>query len=99
MHRTTEGNLYIDRGRFELIPELRFPDKKAEEQNLNPTLPRGRDFYPEPDGERLHLQNWIDAIRNQRQPSAPISAGVSAAAAAHLANDAYRQDRVAVWGK
>jgi predicted dehydrogenase len=95
----TEGNLYIDRGRFEVIPELRFPDKKSEEQNLNPTLPRGRDFYPEPDGERLHLQNWIDAIRNQRQPSAPVSAGVSAAAAAHLANDAYRQDRVAVWGK
>jgi len=27
-------------------------------------------------------QNWIDAIRNNRQPSAPISAGVSAAAAA-----------------
>ena len=95
----TEGNVYIDRGRFELIPELRFPDKKSDEQNLNPTLPRGRDFYPEPDGELLHLQNWIDAIRNQRQPSAPISAGVSAAAAAHLANEAYRQDRVAVWGK
>jgi hypothetical protein len=47
----------------------------------------------------LHLQNWIDAIRNRREPSAPISAGVSAAAAAHLGNEAYRQNRVAVWGK
>lgn len=95
----SEGNLYIDRGRFELTPELRFPKNKPEEQNLNPTLTRGRDFYPNPDGELLHLQNWIDAIRNQRQPSAPISAGVSAAAAAHLGNEAYRQNRVAVWAK
>ena len=31
--------------------------------------------------------------------SAPISAGVSAAATAHLANEAYRQNRVAVWAK
>src|SRR3712207_8591036 len=49
--------------------------------------PRGRDFYDRPDGEQQHLQNWVDAIRNGRQPSAPISAGVSAAAAAHLGKD------------
>ena len=91
----TEGTLYIDRGRFELIPEQRFPKNKPEEMILNKDLPRGRDFYPNPDGELLHLQNWIDAIRNQRQPSAPISAGVSAAAAAHLGNEAYRHNRVA----
>ncbi len=95
----TEGTVYIDRGRFELIPEPRFPKNKPEERILDPKLPRGRDFYPSPDGELLHLQNWIDAIRNQRQPSAPISAGVSAAAAAHLGNEAYRQNRVAVWAK
>ncbi|MBI1833054.1 MAG: hypothetical protein HYR84_16560 [Planctomycetes bacterium] len=91
--------MYVDRGRFELIPEARFPNRKPEEQNLNANLPRGRDFYPNPDGELLHLQNWIDAIRNNRQPSAPISAGVSAAAAAHLGNEAYRHNRVAVMGK
>jgi predicted dehydrogenase len=95
----TEGTMYIDRGRFELIPEPRFMKNKPDEMILNKDLPRGRDFYPNPDGELLHLQNWIDAIRNQRQPSAPISAGVSAAAAAHLGNEAYRQNRVAVWGK
>jgi predicted dehydrogenase len=95
----SEGTMYIDRGRFELIPEPRFAKNKPEEMILNPKLPRGRDFYPQPDGELLHLQNWIDAIRNQRQPSAPISAGVSAAAAAHLGNEAYRRERVAVWAK
>ena len=55
------------------------------------TGPRGRDFYDRPEGELLHLQDWIDAIRNQRQPSAPIAAGVSAAAAAHMGNQAYRR--------
>jgi predicted dehydrogenase len=94
----SEGTVYIDRGRFELIPEPRFMKNKPDEMILG-TGPRGRDFYDRPDGELLHLQNWIDAIRNQRQPSAPISAGVSAAAAAHLGNEAYRNNRVAVWAK
>src|ERR1700722_18611473 len=94
----SEGSVYLARGRFELIPEPRFPKNKPEEQALGQG-PRGRDFYANPDGKLLHLQNWIDSIRNNRQPSAPISAGVSAAAAAHLGNEAYRQSRVAVWPK
>jgi predicted dehydrogenase len=94
----TEGTVYLDRGRFELVPEARFPKNKPEEMVLGQG-PRGRDFYATPDGELLHLQNWIDAIRNNRQPNAPVSAGVSAAAAAHLGNEAYRQNRVALWGK
>ena len=90
----SEGTMYIDRGRFELIPEAR-GNQRAEEQIMSEG-PRGRDFYPRPDGELVHLTNWIESIRNNRQPSAPISAGVSAAAAAHLGNQAYRQNRVAV---
>ncbi|MCI0740895.1 MAG: Gfo/Idh/MocA family oxidoreductase [Gemmataceae bacterium] len=94
----TEANLYVDRGRFELIPELRSKQLKPEEMILG-TGPRGRDFYDRPDGELLHLQDWVDAIRVQRQPSAPIPAGVSAAAAAHLGNQAFRGTGAAVWGK
>ncbi len=89
----SQATLYVDRGRFELIPEPRF-QHKPEEMILG-TGPRGRDFYDRPDGELLHLTNWVDSIRNNRQPSAPISAGVTAAAAAHLGNEAYRQNRVA----
>jgi predicted dehydrogenase len=91
----SEATLYIDRGRFELIPESRF--KQQPEEMILGTGPRGRDFYDRPDGELLHLQNWVDAIRNNRQPCAPIPAGVTAAAAAHLGNEAYRQNRVASW--
>jgi predicted dehydrogenase len=91
----TDATLYIDRGRFELTPEPR-REGRAEEMVLG-TGPRGRDFYDRPDGEQLHLQDWLDAIRNNRQPSAPIPAGVGAAAAAHLGNQAFRENRVAVW--
>jgi predicted dehydrogenase len=91
----TEGTMYVDRGRFELIPEAR-GQQRAEEMILGDG-PRGRDFYERPNGELLHLTDWIDAIRNNRQPSSPIAAGVSAAAAAHLGNLAYRENRVATW--
>ena len=85
----SEGTMYVDRGRFELIPEAR--GKTPAQDMILGTGPRGRDFYDRPEGELLHLQDWIDAIRNQRQPSAPIAAGVSAAAAAHMGNQAYRR--------
>ena len=46
-----------------------------------------------------HELNWVEAIRNGREPNTPIAAGVSAAAAAHLGNQACRGNGVAVWGK
>ncbi len=91
----TEATLYVDRGRFELIPEPR--SKQKPEEMILGTGPRGRDFYDRPDGELLHLTDWIDAIRNSRQPSAPVQAGVRAAAAAHLGNQAFRGNGVAEW--
>ena len=83
----TEGSLYVDRGRYELVPER--GKGKAEELILGKG-PKGRDFYETPDGELLHLQDWVASMRSRKQPSAPVSAGVSAAAAAHLANKALR---------
>jgi len=59
--------------------------------------PRGADFYDKPDGELIHLTNWIDCIRTRKQPTAPIEAGVSAASAAHLANIAMREGGAATW--
>jgi hypothetical protein len=61
------------------------------------TGPRGRDFYDRPEGELLHLTDWIDAIRNNRQPSSTVQGGVRAAAAAHLGNQAFRGNGVAEW--
>jgi predicted dehydrogenase len=94
----TEASIYIDRGRLELIPE-RNSKVKASELILNPDRPRGADFYPSPDGELLHLTNWVESVRSRKTPTAPAEAGVLAAAAAQLANQALRSGQVAYWGK
>ena len=59
---------------------------------------RGLDFYDKPDGELLHLANWVECIRDRsKKPTAPAESGVSAASAAHLANQSVRSGQVAVW--
>jgi hypothetical protein len=61
------------------------------------TGPKGADFYDQPDGELLHLSNWLECVRSRKTPNAPVEAGISAASAAHLGNIALREDKVAHW--
>jgi predicted dehydrogenase len=91
----TEATLYIDRGRYEVIPERR--SKLAASELILGTGPRGADFYDQPDGEMLHLANWIECVRSRKRPNSPAESGVSAASAAHLANLALRSAQVAKW--
>jgi hypothetical protein len=90
----TEGTLYIDRGRYEFTPER---GKGEPEELVLGTGRRGQDFYDKPDGELLHLQNWVDCVRSRKRPVCPAEVGVSAASAAHLANQALRSGTVATW--
>ena len=90
----TDATLYLDRGRYEVLPER---NKGSYEELVIGTGPRGRDFYDQPDGELLHLTNWVECVRSRKQPIAPAEAGVSAAAAAHLANAALRGGGKAAW--
>jgi predicted dehydrogenase len=91
----SEATLYIDRGRYEIHPERRSKLKPSE--LVLGEGPRGADFYNQPDGELLHLANWIECIRSRQTPACPAEAGVSAASAAHLANLALRSGEVAHW--
>jgi predicted dehydrogenase len=91
----SNGTLYIDRGRYEITPERNKP-LQASELILG-TGPRGADGYDKPPGELLHLSNWIECIRSRQKPNATAEMGVSAAAAAHLANQAYRSNQIAHW--
>ncbi len=94
----SEGTCYIDRGRFEIEPD--WNRKGAKESMILGTNPRkGADFYDKPDGELLHLTDWIKAVRDRTQPSAPIQAGVRSANAAHLANIALRTGGTAQWSE
>ncbi len=91
----TSGTMYVDRGRYELTYE---PGKGTHEEWILGSNPKkGADFYDKPDGELLHLTNWVECVRSRQAPTAPAEAGVSAAAAAHLGNRAYRSGQVADW--
>jgi predicted dehydrogenase len=91
----TEGSIWIDRGAYLLEPER--GRGQAESLILGTNPKRGADFYDKPDGESLHLADWLDAMRSRRKPACPAEAGVSAAAAAHLGNQAYRSGQVVHW--
>ena len=91
----TEGTLFIDRGGYVITPD-RNKKLKPSELILGEG-PRGADFYNLPDGETLHLANWIECIRSRKKPNAPAEAGVSSASAAHMANLALRSGAVANW--
>jgi predicted dehydrogenase len=95
----TDANCYIDRGCYIITPELRSTKKVAAEEYILSTEPkhRGADFYDKPDGELLHLTNWIDSVRSRKAPSAPAEGGVGSASAAHLANIAMRKGGSAEW--
>jgi predicted dehydrogenase len=91
----SKGTLYIDRGRYEIHPD---PKSKLEPSQLVIGKgPRGADFYEDVDGALFHLQNWIDCIRTRSEPACPIEAGVKSAAAAHLANQSLRSEKIATW--
>jgi predicted dehydrogenase len=93
----SEGTLYIDRGRFEIHPDWNRKGQPEEVVIGKKPSRRGADFYDQPDGELLHLTNWVESIRSRKPPSAPVEAGVAGAAAAHLANQALRSGQTAVW--
>jgi predicted dehydrogenase len=89
----SEATLYMDRGRYEIHPEN--SKSKYEEWVPGKEQRRGLDFYLEPNGELIHLADWIDSVRTRRPPSCPVEEGVKAAAAAHLGNRALREGIVA----
>ena len=91
----SEATLYVDRGRYEIHPERKSKLKYSE--LVLGTGPRGKDFYDKPNGELLHIANWIECVRSRNKPNAPAEAGASGAAAAHLANRALRTGQVARW--
>lgn len=91
----TDGTLYLDRGRYEIHPER--DQGPIEEWCPGQEKRRGLDFYAEPDGELLHLVNWLECVRNRKETACPIAAGVAAVNPAHLCNLSYRSNQVALW--
>lgn len=45
----------------------------------------------------LHVRNWLDAVKANKDPSSPIELGNRVVTAAHLANIAYRTGKKVIW--
>jgi predicted dehydrogenase len=45
----------------------------------------------------MHVKNWIDAVKDNKDPSSPIELGHKVITAAHLANMSYRTGKKIVW--
>ncbi|HET6424873.1 MAG TPA: hypothetical protein VFG20_14380, partial [Planctomycetaceae bacterium] len=71
--------------------------KLQPKERIMGTLHRGADFSDVPDGEALHLANWLECIRSRKTPNSPAESGVSSASAAHMANLALRSGQVTKW--
>ena len=83
----SKATVYIDRGRYELIPQ-RHSGATPRERLEAPEKLRGLDFYDAVDGAKLHLENWIDCVRTRAEPVCPVEEGVASANLAHAANAA-----------
>jgi predicted dehydrogenase len=44
-----------------------------------------------------HVKNWLDAVKDNKDPSSPIELGHQVITAAHLANMAYRRGKKLTW--
>jgi predicted dehydrogenase len=77
--RGTDATLKINRSGFGVYHEG-VPSKD------NPVL-KADSFR---DGTIPHLENFFDCVKSRNEPNAPVEAGVAAARAGHLANQAYR---------
>ncbi|MFH5805001.1 Gfo/Idh/MocA family protein [Alienimonas sp. DA493] len=83
----SKATLYVDRGRYELIPQHR-SGVEPKERLEAPDKLRGLDFYDAVDGAKYHLENWVNCIRSREEPTCPVEEGVASADMAHAANAA-----------
>ena len=44
-----------------------------------------------------HVKNWLEAVKDNKDPSSPIELGHKVITAAHLANMAYRTGKKIFW--
>ena len=86
LFRGAKAMLRISRSGFELWDE---PDQFIGPASVPPRL----EVKSQPDGELLHVRNFLDCMRSRKTPNASIAAGIACARAGHLGNTALRQGR------
>jgi hypothetical protein len=81
-----------EKGNFEETPEV-----KREEKWLSLPGDGGRGPAWTPDEDLSHMTNWLEALRNGRQPSAAVEAGYAHSVACMMAARAYWEGKRLYW--
>jgi predicted dehydrogenase len=81
-----------EKGNFEETPEV-----KREEKWLSLPGDGGRGPADTPDSDPSHMINWLEALRNGRQPSATVEAGYAHSVACIMAARAYWEGKRLYW--
>jgi predicted dehydrogenase len=77
----TDGEIHVDRGRLSSQPESIIQTPIADD---------GIHLYKSPSGSHNgHRQDWVNCVRERRQPNCPIEVGARTVAVCHLGNIAY----------
>ncbi len=87
----TDGTLFVDRSRYELIPER----KGRGEESVNRTEPE--EGKSSNNHNLAHWQNFLECIRSRQRPVSDIEYGHQSTALALLANVAYRSRQRVDW--
>jgi len=86
----TEDVLGTD-GTISKSQQIRFTPQKV-------NRPEGRETMgATPTGPRAHMQNFIDCVRNGRQPNCSFETGFRVSIACRMAVESYRQGRTMKW--
>jgi len=73
----TDGVVYVDRGRLQSWPEEIVKEPLGDNEPIR--------LYRSPG----HLRDWLDGIRENRQPICPVEVGARSVTVCHLGNLAY----------
>jgi predicted dehydrogenase len=82
------GTLVVDRGGWEVLPEVDGNTPKMEAVSKKPVTEPGLD---------RHTRNFIDCIKSREQPACPPKTAWLAAVNAHLGNVAFKTGRKVYW--
>jgi predicted dehydrogenase len=87
----TDGTLFVDRSRYELIPERR----REGDQTVDRTQPE--EGKTSNNSNLSHWQNFLECIRTRQRPVSDIEEGHHSTAMALLGNVAYRSRQRVEW--
>lgn len=93
-----EGTIEVlNRQELHFYPQLLRGKAPAKVQARKEVHLNGPKDFGEPDGLKTHITNFIESIRGNEKPVAPVEAGQQAAISGHMATQSFKNNRKVLW--